>query len=130
MTDELFGCSSDHPGMTKARRQALERLASGKAGPALAEMARDLLSGRTSPAQLMASGAYGEELGQHLSRFSSWFGGLSDQEKEDVTETGLRTLEELAREELRPPEPPARPHRRVHRDDEDEDDVFTGIQWQ
>jgi hypothetical protein len=38
------------PGLTRHRRQLLQKLAADDRNPALAEMARELLSGRATPA--------------------------------------------------------------------------------
>ncbi|WP_216215137.1 hypothetical protein [Amycolatopsis aidingensis] len=102
-----FGESGGNPALHKHRRELLEKLASNRTNPALAEMARGLLSGRTTPRQVIASGAYDELLAPHVRQFTSWYTSLSEDEKEAAAQRGQEHLDNLARRDA-PRAQPAR----------------------
>lgn len=102
--------------LTQRRQDALRTLAANTKSPALAEMARDLIAGRITPAQAMSNESYGAELSKGVTAFTEWRSSLSASEHEQVLAD--------ARAQLEPPTPPtpAPPSRRSpRRDDPDED---------
>lgn len=119
MSEELFHDVAADPGKLKHRRQLLEKLASNTKNKAVAEMARDLLKGRTAPRQIMADGGYHEEFNKGTAKFASWYGKLSEEEREAVCRQERERLDELATEP--DPESAAPPAPRPQPDTADED---------
>ncbi|WHT19016.1 hypothetical protein N8J89_38980 [Crossiella sp. CA-258035] len=116
--DPLLDIAKD-PARAKALRQSLERLAAGAGGSALAEMANDVLTGRSDLRTAVLSGTYAEALNSRVQQFSTWYQGLSEQEKEEQTERARAHLDQL-RNEDQPPPPPSRNRTRPADDGDDE----------
>jgi hypothetical protein len=100
VTDERDGEALDrdlaqmasNPHVARSIRSGLERMRGGAAGPVLAELARDLLSGRTTLREVGASSAYADQFREAARAYFEWRAGLpSDQQEE---------LEKKAREEF------------------------------
>ena len=72
-------------------KESLEGLRSGHAGPEMAEMARDLLTGRIRMRDVTRSPAYAEALMGGLERYKQWEAGLTAEERrrfdDDVRDT-------------------------------------------
>jgi hypothetical protein len=138
MTEEPFAELS--PGLTRHRRQLLQKLAGNTKNPELAEMAKGLLAGRLTPRGIMTSGVYDEALGSGVQAFSSWYSTASEQEKEEAARAGQAELEQLAQDERAGlpddgpaaapvPEPPAPAPPRRRRGGEDDDHNYDSLDW-
>ena len=66
---DLSGGDAERAGQLRA---GLERLRGGAGGPALQEMARDVLAGHITLRRAAAFSFYQEGLGQGLDRFNEW----------------------------------------------------------
>jgi hypothetical protein len=69
---ELDDIAGHDPHQAQVLRRSLERLRDGVAGPALQEMARDVLAGNTTLRSAMSFSFYQEELTRGLERFHDW----------------------------------------------------------
>jgi hypothetical protein len=136
MTEEPFAELT--PGLTRHRRQLLQKLAENTKSPELAEMARGLLAGQLTPRGIMTSGIYDEALGAGVQAFSSWYSTASEQAKEEATRTGQAQLEQLAEDEraglpdggpAAAPAPPVSPPPRRRRGGEDDDHNYHSLDW-
>ena len=94
--DELLRMAVS-PREAQAIKENLRRLRDGAGGPAFAEMAKDLLEGRTTLREVGSSAAYGPQLSEAFNRFQQWQSDLSPEEREE--------LERKAREQLSDPDP-------------------------
>lgn len=81
--DELLQMAQ-HPKLAQSVKESLHRLANGSAGPALAEMARELLAGRTSLREIGQSQAYAEELSAGVARFQQWQRELTTEQRAEL----------------------------------------------
>lgn len=135
---ELFRDAADDPGHVRHRRQLLRELAANPKNRAIADLARDLLAGRTTPAEIMASGAYQEEFSTGASKFGDWYGSLSDEDRQRVAGQARAEFDRLA-DEPEPPEstdstdsPAARrsdSRRRAAAAHDTDDEDFSGESW-
>jgi hypothetical protein len=85
--DELLGNleeMSGSPAMARALKESLDQLAGGAAGPELAEMAREVIEGRTDLRSMGASGAYAEQLTGAVRGFRRWQSELSPEGRERI----------------------------------------------
>jgi len=69
--------------VARAVKQALNRLRNGTAGPDLAEMARDVLDGRTDLRTIGQSSAYSGQMTEAIGRFQQWQSELTPEEREE-----------------------------------------------
>jgi hypothetical protein len=76
--DEMTG----DPAVTKHLRASLEKLRDGAGGPGLAEMAREVLQGRTTLREVARSSAYATEMAKVMADLREWNTGLTDRERE------------------------------------------------
>jgi hypothetical protein len=140
MTEESFAELS--PGLTRHRRQLLQKLAGNSKSPELAEMAKGLLAGRLTPSGIMASGVYDEAMGAGVRAFGSWYTTASEQEKEQAARDGEVKLEQLAEDEragvpdggtaAAPPPvspPPVSPPPRRRQGGGDDDHNYDSLDW-
>lgn len=89
---------SDDPRVARHRRRVLESLAKLDQSPGLAEMARELLSGRTTPAQIMSMQIYDDVLSRAMDSLGEQAGDASGNTQELVDadpDAALEKLEEL-----------------------------------
>jgi hypothetical protein len=70
------------PALAKAVKENLVRLSKGAGGPDLAEMARELLEGRTDLRAIARSSAYAEQISAATGKFQKWYGELTPEERE------------------------------------------------
>jgi hypothetical protein len=70
------------PQLAKAVREQITRLSRGAGGPVLAELARDLLDGRTDLRSVTRGSAYAEPLSEVMSGFARWHDNLEPEERE------------------------------------------------
>jgi hypothetical protein len=73
-----------NPRVAAAIKNHLERLSRGGGGPELAEMASDLLEGRTSLREVGKSEAYAQQFAAATGRFLTWYTELTPEEREDL----------------------------------------------
>jgi hypothetical protein len=78
-----------NPRIAAAVKEHLQRLSAGAAGPELAEMANDLLSGRSSMREVGKNQVYAQKLVEATDRFQAWFAKLSPEEREDMYDKGV-----------------------------------------
>ncbi|WP_310729172.1 hypothetical protein [Streptomyces sp. N2A] len=91
--DEFMSVTRD-PAMARVLRKQLEALADGKGGDVLAEMAREVLSGRIGLREAVRVGAYEEELVQNVGKFQQKWDEMSAEERSQAEKEGARFLEE------------------------------------
>jgi hypothetical protein len=87
------------PVQKRLMRRSLEVLAGDKRDPALQEMARDVLSGRSSIREVEQTSAYAEALISRADSFKRYWDSISDEEREQLAARGARLVEEQ-REEM------------------------------
>jgi hypothetical protein len=80
------------PAMARALKKNLDLLAGGAAGPELAEMAREVIEGRTDLRGMGASGVYAEQLTGAIHRFQRWHAELSPEEREQIVDGAREQL--------------------------------------
>lgn len=122
VTDEKRAELSAH------RRRLLNKLANNSENKVIADMAKDLLSGRRTPKEVMADEAVAEEFSKGVEKFGHWYEKLSDKEKDEAADTGAQQLTDEFAEEQSEAEPPVRPRpagRRRPRPAEDDDVDFS-----
>jgi hypothetical protein len=74
------------PQLAKAIKQNLQRLSNGAAGPDLAEMARDVLEGRTDLRTVARSSAYAGQITEGINKFNRWQSDLTPDERTQLLE--------------------------------------------
>jgi len=72
------------PALTEQLKASLERLRDGAAGPVLAEMAAEILDGRTTLREVARSSAYETEMTNVMAGFQQWNASLSNEEREQL----------------------------------------------
>lgn len=85
------------PQQAAAARRQLAMLADGATDPRIQQMARDILAGKTDLRTALLGPAYEHALNDAAARFSSWYQGLSDQQRAEQEQRGR----EFADEQLR-----------------------------
>lgn len=75
---------SGNPRLARALRDSLERMSGGAAGPAMAEMARDLLAGRTSLRAVGSSSAYADYFRDAAAKYAEWQHSLTPEEQDEL----------------------------------------------
>lgn len=73
-----------NPRLARAVKESLERLRSGAAGPDMAEMAKDVLDGRTDLRSVGRSSAYAGHIRDGIDKFNRWQADLSPEEREEL----------------------------------------------
>ncbi|MGW7573993.1 hypothetical protein [Streptomyces sp. NPDC054765] len=91
--DEFVPLTRD-PAMARVLRKQLEVLADGKGGQVLAEMAREVLSGRIGLREAVQVGAYEEELVRNVGTFQQKWDEMSAEERAHAEKEGTKFLEE------------------------------------
>ncbi|MFG2399087.1 hypothetical protein [Streptomyces lydicus] len=91
--DEFVPLTRD-PAMARMLRKQLEVLADGKGGEVLAEMAREVLSGRIGLREAVQVGAYEEELVRNVGSFQQKWDEMSAEERAHAEKEGARFLQE------------------------------------
>lgn len=81
-----------NPRVAAAIKNHLQRLSRGAGGEELAEMARDLLDGRTSLREVGKSQVYAEQFTSATARFFNWYAELTPEERQRLRE---RTQEDI-----------------------------------
>ncbi|MBM2623397.1 hypothetical protein JIG36_48675 [Actinoplanes sp. LDG1-06] len=78
----------------RAVKENLQRLRDGAGGPAFAEMAKDLLEGRTTLREIGNSAAYGPQLSAAFRRFQQWRSELTPEERAKLERKAQEQLED------------------------------------
>ena len=120
--------AADNPALQRRRRALLEKLAQVENNPEVAELAQGLLTGRTTPREVMTSSAYSELLDSHVGKFAEWYGSLSEVARETAAADGQRHLDELERAALRPTQEVVRA-RRARPVDDVEEPSYDEMDW-
>jgi hypothetical protein len=92
---------SGNPALAKHIKESLRRLAGGAAGPMLAEMARDVLNGRTDLRTAARSSIYADNLTEAIGQFQRWQDTLAPDEREQFL---TQTQQQLLGQDQAPPE--------------------------
>lgn len=83
------------PELVRRAKEGIGRLRNGSGGDLLAEMARDLLDGRTSIREIGRSSAYAAPLSEQFTKYDDWFNGLKPEERERLMSEVNETLDDL-----------------------------------
>jgi hypothetical protein len=75
---------ANNPRVAAEIKAHLQRLSRGAGGPELAEMARDLLDGRTSLREVGKSQVYADQFTAATSRFLNWYTELTPHAREEL----------------------------------------------
>lgn len=95
---EFLEMTQQDPAQAKILKQSLEHLASGLGGPALKEMAQEVLSGRMGLREAANVSAYAEEAVERSAPLAEKWASMSDSEREALAVDGERRLEEERRQ--------------------------------
>ncbi|WP_159029257.1 hypothetical protein [Streptomyces viridochromogenes] len=90
--DEEFISIARDPAMARLLRKQLESLADGRAGAVLAEMAKEVLSGRIGLREAVQVGAYQQELVASAENFERKWDEMSALEKSQAEAEGTKLL--------------------------------------
>jgi hypothetical protein len=90
--DEEFISIARDPAMARLLRKQLESLADGRAGGVLAEMAKEVLSGRIGLRDAVRVGAYEQELLTSAEKFERKWDEMSELEKSQAEAEGAKLL--------------------------------------
>ncbi|GHH31644.1 hypothetical protein [Streptomyces lanatus] len=96
---EFLEMTQQDAAQAKVLKQSLEHLASGLGGPALKEMAQEVLSGRMGLREAANVSAYAEEAVVQSAPLAEKWAAMSDSEREALAAEGERQLEEQRRAE-------------------------------
>jgi hypothetical protein len=83
---------SGSPALANQVKESLHRLADGTAGPKLAEMARDVLDGRTDLRTVARSSVYADNLTDAIGQFQRWQAQLTPDEREQFLNQARQQL--------------------------------------
>jgi hypothetical protein len=113
------------PQQAAATRRQLAMLAADATDPRIRQMARDLVAGKTDLRSALLGPTYEHALNDATARFSSWYVGLSDQQRAEQEQRGRDYAEQQLREhEQAATEVPAPPRRTRTRTDGHGDDEW------
>jgi hypothetical protein len=94
-SDDLLHATGGDRARARLLRQVLTRLSQGTGGERLREMADDVLAGRLSLSDAMASPYYGEAVQEQTTEFLEWHQRLSDEERAEHVRRGEAEIERL-----------------------------------
>jgi hypothetical protein len=87
--DAELGQMASNPRLARAIRNGLEKLSAGAAGPVMAEMANELLAGRTSLREIGRGSVYAGQLTEARGKFQEWSSKLTPEERDKlIADTG------------------------------------------
>lgn len=92
--EEEFLPIARDPAAARLLRKQLEVLADGKGGEVLAEMAKEVLSGRIGLREAVRVGVYEEELVRNVEKFQRSWDEMSEEERSNAEKEGVRFLQE------------------------------------
>jgi len=96
--DEEFISITRDPAMARLLRKQLESLTDGRAGGVLAEMAKEVLSGRIGLREAVRVGAYEQELLASAEKFERKWDEMSELEKSQAEAEGAKLLRQQQEE--------------------------------
>jgi hypothetical protein len=76
---------SGSPALAKQLTESLRRITDGGAGPELAEMAGEILAGRTDLRTIANTSVYATQLTEAVGRFRHWYDELTPEERDQLT---------------------------------------------
>ncbi|MFZ3560234.1 hypothetical protein [Streptomyces sp. BH055] len=92
------------PALARLLRKQLEKLAEGRSGNVLAEMASEVLAGRIGLREAVRVGAYDEALTSAAGKFQEGWDNMTESERSEAEKEGARILrqqqEEIDQERL------------------------------
>lgn len=91
---ESFGIART-PDQARRLRLALNTLAGGSAGPALQDMARDVLSGKVELRTALRSRAYEDAMSDRVHAFSAWYRELTESQRAAEAERARQAMKNL-----------------------------------
>lgn len=95
---EFLEMTQQDPAQVRILRQSLEHLASGLGGPALKEMAQEVLSGRMGLRDAANVSAYAEQAVEQAAPLAEKWASMSDRERDELAAEGERRLEDVRRQ--------------------------------
>lgn len=90
--DRDLEAMSGNPAIAKHLKESLRRLSRGAAGPELAEMACEVLEGRTDLRTVAGSSAYAGQLTEAVGKFTAWQAQLTPTERDQALEATQKRL--------------------------------------
>jgi hypothetical protein len=126
--DESFGIARTSD-QARRLRLALNTLATGSAGPALQDMARDVLSGKVELRAAMQSRAYEEAIGERVEVFSTWYRGLSESQRDAEVERARHAMQDLPEVLAEPSQRQSDTSRSAGQQQSSDDDYFGRTTW-
>jgi hypothetical protein len=90
--DRDLDAMTGDPVLTRQLKASLQKLRDGVGGPALAEIAREVLEGRTTLRDVARSSAYANEMSAVMARLQQWNADLTDEQREQLV-ADARTTE-------------------------------------
>jgi hypothetical protein len=84
LQDDLERMSGNRA-LAKQLTESLRQLAGGAAGTELAEMARDVLAGRTDLRTIANTSVYADQMAEAIGRFRHWYDELTTEERDQLT---------------------------------------------
>jgi hypothetical protein len=97
--EEILNITRGDPVLARVVQRSLQRLATGAAGDALREMAKDVLDGRVSLRDAVTAEAYAGALSERLVPFSQQYDQMPPAERERGATTIQKRLDKI-REDL------------------------------
>ena len=82
--DRNLDAMTGDPALTRQLKASLQKLRDGVGGPALAEMAREVLEGRTTLRDVARSSAYAAEMSTVMAGLQQWNADLTDEQREQL----------------------------------------------
>ena len=82
--DDELSQMAGNPRLARAIRSGLEKLSAGKAGPVMAEMANELLAGRTSLREIGRGSVYAGQFTEARDSFQEWSSKLTPEERDKL----------------------------------------------
>ncbi len=92
--DRELTAMTSRPRIVRAVKESLRRMANGDAGPAMAEMARDLLTGRIRLHDLAATSVYSGPMLDGIERYQRWESELTPEHRQALREAALSSGEQ------------------------------------
>ena len=82
--DAELGQMASNPRLARAIRNGLEKVSAGAAGPVMAEMANELLAGRTSLREIGRGSVYAGQFTEARDKFQEWSSKLTPEERDKL----------------------------------------------
>jgi len=82
--DRGLDAMTGDPALTRQLKASLQKLRDGVGGPGLAEMAREVLEGRTTLRDVARSSAYAAEMSTAMAGLQQWNADLTDEQRDQL----------------------------------------------